>query len=99
MDRVGEIVSRVERRRRWASEQNVKILTEALRPGATMSAVADRNGISRSQLYAWLKLAREGGIPGISLNDPQRVLFSPMPVEPVPGAPSFQSISPPHQDC
>jgi hypothetical protein len=32
MDRVGEIVSRVERRRRWASEQKVKILTEALQP-------------------------------------------------------------------
>lgn len=48
MDR-GEIISRVERRRRWSSEQKVKILSEALEPGATVSAVADRNGVSRSQ--------------------------------------------------
>jgi transposase len=47
MDR-GEVISRVERRRQWTSEQKIKILTDALEPGATVSAVADRNGISRS---------------------------------------------------
>ena len=34
MDR-GEIISRVARRRRWTSEQKLKILTEALEPGAS----------------------------------------------------------------
>jgi transposase-like protein len=51
MDRVSEIISRVERRRKWTAEQKVKILAEALEPGATVSAVAQRNGVSRRQLY------------------------------------------------
>ena len=42
MDKLGEIISRVERRRKWTAEQKVKILTEVLKPGATVSAVADR---------------------------------------------------------
>jgi hypothetical protein len=50
------IISRVERRRKWTPEQKVKILTEVLK-GASVSAVADRSGISRSQLYTWKKLA------------------------------------------
>jgi transposase len=88
MDRVCEIISRVERRRRWPAEQKVKVLTEALEPGATVSAVADRNGISRSQFYAWMRLARNGGIPGISLNGPQKPLFAPVRIEAVPAPPT-----------
>jgi len=84
MDRVGEIISRVERRRRWTAEQKVNVLTEALEPGATVSAVADRNGISRSQLYAWMRHARKGDIPGISLSGPQKPLFSPVRIAGVP---------------
>ena len=87
MDMVSEIISRVERRRGWTPEQKAKVLTEALEPGATVSAVADRNGISRSQLYAWLRLARDGGIPGISLNGPQRALFAPVRIAAVPAPP------------
>lgn len=88
MDRVGEIISRVERRRRWTAEQKIKVLTEALEPGATVSAVADRNGISRSQLYAWMKRARKGDIPGISLNGPQKSLFAPVRIAAVPILPT-----------
>ena len=88
MDR-GEIISRVERRRRWTSEQKVKILTEALEPGAAVSAVADRNGISRSQIYAWKRLAQAGGIPGICLNGPQQELFAPVRIEAVAAVPAM----------
>ena len=87
MDR-GEIISRVERRRRWSCEQKVRILTEALEPGATVSAVADRNGISRSQVYAWKRLAQRGGIPGISLNGPQKQLFASVHIEAMPTIPA-----------
>jgi transposase len=48
----------------WTPEQKAKVLSEALEPGATVSAVADRNGSRRSQLYAWLRLARDGGDAG-----------------------------------
>jgi len=83
MDR-SEIISRVERRRRWTSEQKLKILTEALEPGAVVSVIADRNGISRSQLYAWKRLAHRDGIPGISVNDAPKALFAPVRIEAAP---------------
>jgi transposase len=85
MDR-GEIISRVERRRRWTAEQKVKVLTEALEPGATVLAVADRNGISRSQLYAWKRLAQHGGIPGISPNGRPKPLFAPVRLDAAPAS-------------
>jgi transposase len=86
MDR-SEIISRIERRRRWTAEQKVKVLTEALEPGATVSAVADRNGISRSQLYAWKRLAQRGGIAGVSLNGNPKPLFAPVCIEAAPPSP------------
>jgi transposase len=88
MDRAGEIISRVERRRKWSAEEKVKILAEALEPGATVSAIADRNGISRSQLYAWKRLAQRGGIPGISLNEQPKPLFAPVRIEAAPTLPT-----------
>lgn len=93
MDRVVEIISRVERRRKWTAEEKVKVLTEALEPGATVSAVADRNGISRSQLYAWKRLAQSGSIPGISLNGRPKPLFAPVRIEAAP--PSAPTIAAP----
>src|SRR5262245_34524325 len=87
-DMVGEIISRGERRRKWSAEEKIKMLTEALEPGATVSAVADRNGISRSQLYAWMRLARDGSIPGISLNGPQKPQFVPVRIEAAPPLPA-----------
>jgi transposase len=92
---VGEIISRVERRRKWSSEQKVKILTEALEPGATVSAVADRNGVSRSQVYAWKRLAQRGRIAGICLNGPRKQLFAPVRIEATPTSPAPVMAGPP----
>jgi transposase len=94
MDKLGEIISRVERRRKWTPEQKVKILTELLKPGATVSAVADRNGISRSQLYTWKKLAQRGAIPGISLNELPKSTFVPVRIEAAPPVPT-QAVAAP----
>jgi transposase len=46
-----EIISTVERRRRWPGEEKLRIMSEALAPGATVAAVADRNGVCRSQSW------------------------------------------------
>ena len=67
-----EIVSTVERRRHWPDEEKLRILSEALAPGATVAAVADGNGVCRSLVYLWLRLARAGRLPGISLANPPR---------------------------
>jgi transposase-like protein len=63
----GEIISTVERRRNWSTEVKLRIMDEALAPGASIAAVADRNGVCRSLLYTWLRLARDDKMPGISI--------------------------------
>jgi transposase-like protein len=76
-----EIISTVERRRRWPAEEKLRFMSEALEPGAVVAAVADRNGVCRSQLYTWLRLARDDRLPGISVNRPSRPTFVPVQVQ------------------
>jgi transposase len=60
MDGVFEIITGRERRRRWSTEEKCRIVEESMEPGAVMRAVAARNGICESLLYAWRRQAREG---------------------------------------
>ena len=65
---VSEIISRGESRRDWPDEIKVRIVGEALATGVTAVSVANRNGVCRSLLYMWLRLARQGRLPRISIN-------------------------------
>jgi len=78
---VAEIISRVERRRGWPPDEKLRILGEALEPGASITAVADRNGVCRSLIYSWLRLARDDRLPGVSMNARQVAPFVPVRVE------------------
>ena len=76
-----EIISTVERRRHWPDEEKLRIVTAALAPGAMVAAVADRNGVCRSLLYYWLRLARQGRLPGISFGTkPTAASFVPVEI-------------------
>jgi len=55
-----EILTGVERRRRWSSEEELEILREASAPGSSVGAVARRHDISRSQVYQWRRAFRTG---------------------------------------
>ena len=90
-----EIISRVERRRKWSTEARLRILSEALEPGATVTAVADRNGVCRSQLYTWLRLVREDKMPGLSLARQPAASFVSVRVAPPATAPPPSPMSPP----
>jgi transposase len=61
-----EVLGGVERRRRWSSEEKMRILEETLVPGAKVSEVARRNGISASLVFTWRRQARTGGAPAIA---------------------------------
>jgi len=74
----GEIISTVERRRRWPAEEKLRIMSEALERGAVVAAVAARNGVCRSQLYTWLRLVRDDRLPGISLSARPATPFVPV---------------------
>ena len=78
----GEIISTVERRRNWSTEVKLRIMDEALTPGASIAAVADRNGVCRSLLYTWLRLARDDKMPGISMTPQPAASFVPVRIEP-----------------
>ena len=49
MDTRTEMISQVERRRRWSVEETVRLLEATMQPGASVAAVADRNGVSRKR--------------------------------------------------
>ncbi len=82
-----EIVQVVERRRKWPAEEIARIMEEALAPGATVAGVADRNGVARNQVYAWLRKARAGKLPGISVSSAACAAFVPVKVEEPPAPP------------
>jgi len=54
-----ELVRSVERRR-WSVEEKLSILAEAGRPGATVSATAQRHDLHPNQISRWRQLARQG---------------------------------------
>ena len=62
-----EILTGVERRRRWSSEEKLEILREASAPGSSVGAVARRHDISRSQIYQWRRAFRSGRLRSESL--------------------------------
>jgi transposase len=48
-----EVITSVQRRRRWTRAEKEQIVAAALEPGAVASAVAREAGIHASQLYRW----------------------------------------------
>ena len=48
-----EIITSVQRRRRWNSAEKRQLVAESLEPGASVSVVAREAGIHPSQLYGW----------------------------------------------
>src|SRR5436190_22979011 len=48
-----EVITSVERRRRWSRAEKERIIAAAMEPGAVASAVARDAGIHASQLYRW----------------------------------------------
>ncbi|WP_371819201.1 IS66-like element accessory protein TnpA [Roseococcus sp. SDR] len=59
------MISVVARRRRWTLEQKLSLVEEVSRPGASVAAVADRHGMSRSLLFEWRRHVREGTMSGV----------------------------------
>ncbi len=53
-----EILTGVERRRRWSREDKLKILSEVGVEGASVSDVARRHDVTRQHLYQWRRELR-----------------------------------------
>lgn len=53
-----ELITGAGRRRQWSEEDKARIIIESLRPGANVSEVARRHGLSPQQLFGWRREAR-----------------------------------------
>ena len=56
-----EVITSVQRRRRWSTAEKVRLVEETMQPGMSVSFVARRAGIAPSQLFAWKRRMLEGG--------------------------------------
>jgi transposase len=63
-----EVITSVQRRRRWSRDEKLRIVAESARPGRTASQVARDHGIAPGQLFTWrrqlLSEALAGGVDG-----------------------------------
>jgi transposase len=57
-----EIITGVERRRRWRLEDKLRMLAELDEPGMSVAAVARRHEISRGLLHLWRRQFRKGAL-------------------------------------
>src|SRR5580704_14564231 len=48
-----EVITGVERRRRWSWEQKQAIVVESVAPRASPTAIARKYGLNTGQLYTW----------------------------------------------
>lgn len=64
-----EVITGAGRRRYWPIEEKLRIVEETLLPGATISAVARRNGVAPNLLYRWRRLMTEGGAVAMQADD------------------------------
>ena len=54
-----EVITGGAGRRRWPADEKARILEEAAVPGAVVSEVARRNGITPQHLFAWRREAKQ----------------------------------------
>lgn len=64
-----EVITSVQRHRRWSVAEKVRLVEEAMQPGMSVSYVARRAGISPSQLFAWKRRMLEGGHAAVEADE------------------------------
>jgi len=73
-----EIINGIGGRRRWSLDDRARILEETLAPGAVVSEVARRHGLTPQQLFGWRRAARRSVEVSDDIGSP---LFVPAVVE------------------
>ena len=56
-----EIITGIQRRRRYTAEEKVRLVEQTMQPGMTVSAVARLYGVVPSLLFQWMRRMSEGG--------------------------------------
>jgi transposase len=64
-----EVITSVQRRRRWSAAEKVRLVEEAMQPGSSVSFVARRYGLSPSLLFRWKRRMIEGGHEAVAADE------------------------------
>jgi transposase len=72
-----EVITSVERRRRWSTAEKERLVAASLEHGAGVSAVARAAGIHPSQLYGWRRQQQCGRVQIAAAFNPVAVLPEP----------------------
>jgi transposase len=64
-----EVITEVQRRRRFSLAEKVRAVEEANLPGMNVSLVARKYGISASMLFKWRNLMADGGKKAVQAED------------------------------
>lgn len=64
-----EVITSVQRRRRWAVEEKISWVRRSMEPGMTISIAAREAGVAPSQLFTWKRLYLEGGLSAVGANE------------------------------
>lgn len=64
-----EVVTSVQRRRRWTPEQKLEIVKQTNEPGNSVSMVARQFGITAAQLFQWRKAYLQGSLMAVDANE------------------------------
>src|SRR5215472_4784023 len=67
-DRV-EVVTSVQRRRRWPLSEKLRAVEEASAPGMTVSYLARKYGMAPRLVFKWRRLMTEGGQEAVRAED------------------------------
>ena len=64
-----EVVTSVQRRRRWTPEQKLEIVKQTNEPGSSVSLVTRAHGLSAAKLFQWRKAYMEGSLVAVGANE------------------------------
>lgn len=64
-----EVITSVQRRRRWSTADKVRLVEEATQPGMSVSYVARQRGVAPSLLFAWKRRMQEGGFQAVAADE------------------------------
>lgn len=82
-----EIITGVERRRRWRLDEKLRIVAETEAPGACFVEIARRYDVSRGLLWTWRRQVRSGELRAVDT-------ASFLPVQVIPDAPAVAMAMP-----
>ena len=64
-----EVITSVQRRRRWSAEEKARIVQETYAPGMSVSLVARQHGVAPNQVFTWRRLYAEGALSAIGAGE------------------------------